>query len=103
MEGSTTINAQIKYCQGHYDELILALLDRQLEPHISATPEELSEKLQAGKMDAGLEASSAITTGAISLFGPEALLANEGCPVCAFHNVIIHVADHLAVKYLRSN
>lgn len=94
---------QITYCQAHYDELIMALVDRQLMNEIAQTQEELVAKLEAGKMDAGLEASTAITTGALQLFGSEAILAQGGCPICAFHNIIHHVTDHLAVKYRETN
>jgi hypothetical protein len=93
----------IQYCQEHYDELVFALLQRGLEGHISRTQDEMIEKLKAGEMDAALESSNAITAGAISMFGPEIILAYEGCPVCTFHKVIEHVADHIAVKYKGTN
>lgn len=98
-----TVAHQIKYCQDHYDELIAALVERQLSPDLSRSSEELIEKLLDGKMDAGLEASTAITSGALSLFGPEAILNQDGCPICTFQNIIIHVADHMAVKYRELN
>jgi len=94
---------QIKYCQPHYDELIMALVERRLDAYIARDSVELADSLEAGQMDVALEASSAITTGAISLLGYEAILAREGCPVCALKDVITHVADHMTVKYLRSN
>jgi len=98
-----TVAHQIKYCQAHYDELIEALVERQLTPDLSRNSEELIEKLLDGKMDAGLEASTAITSGALSLFGPEAILNQDGCPICTFKNIITHVADHMAVKYRELN
>lgn len=94
---------QIKYCQMHYDELIMALVQRNLQNFIATTSDELADTLEAGRMDVALEASSAITNGAMSLLGYEAILAQDGCPVCAIQNIIAHVADHVAVKYLRSN
>lgn len=94
---------QVEYCGKHYSELITALLERQLEDDISNSQEELRDKLEHGISDAGLEAASAITSAAISLFGPQAILAAKGCPVCAFTNIITHVADHMAVKYRKPN
>ncbi len=92
-------STHIVYCQAHYDELLVALVDRQLEADISRTSEELVDKLEAGEMDAALEASTAITSASMALFGPEVILNNDGCPVCTFKNIITHVADHMAVKY----
>lgn len=104
MDESVTNGAtQVKYCQSHYDELTMALLERQLHDQIAQTQEQLIEKLIAGEMDPCLEASNAITSGALSLFGPEGVLAADGCPVCAFTNIITHVADHIAVKYRKTN
>lgn len=94
---------QIEYCPDHYGELQKALLDRNLHDYISGSAEEMVSKLERGKSDAGLEASSAITTSAMQLFGPESVMNIGGCPVCAFHNIIDHVADHMAVKFKRSN
>ncbi len=95
--------AQIQYCQTHYDELIMALVERRLESYIARDSKQLADTLESGRMDAALEASSAITSGALSLLGYEAILARDGCPICALNDVITHVADHVAVKYLRSN
>lgn len=99
----TSISTQVKYCQDHYDQLMFALVERNMADHLSKSPEELVEKLQNDQMDAGLEASSAITTAALELFGPDAILSAGGCPVCTFGNIITHVADHMAVKYTKSN
>ena len=104
MEGNVQVtNMQIKYCQNHYDELIFALTERGMGNQLCENAGQLAEKLQSGKMDPGLEASTAITQAAMSMFGPEILLNNDGCPVCAIYNVITHVADHMATKYLKSN
>lgn len=94
---------QIEYCGEHYSDLMTALLDRQLTADMATSSEQLRNKLEKGIPDASLEAASAITSAAISLFGPHAILAAKGCPVCAFNNIIIHVADHMAVKYRKSN
>lgn len=96
-------SVQVQYCSDHYNELTFALLERQLGEKIAQSQEELIEKLVAGQMDPCLEASSAITSAAISMFGAEAVLEVDGCPVCAFHNIITHVADHIAVKYRGTN
>ena len=92
---------RIEYCQEHYDKLLRALLERNLGPHISTDPEEFVRKLQDGKSDAAMDATAAITSTAVSLFGLDQIL--NGCPLCAFDNLITHIADHLAVKYTRSN
>ena len=96
-------SVHVQYCQEHYDELTTALLNRQLHKHVSKDQEELIDKLQAGKMDALLESSNAITAAALQMFGPHAVTGSEGCPICTFKNVINHVADHMAMKYRRSN
>lgn len=96
-------SVQVKYCQAHYDELCRALLERQLGEYIAETQEALIEKLVAGEMDPCLEASNAITGGALSMFGPEIIIAHGGCPVCTFSSIITHVADHIAVKYRGTN
>ncbi|HUW44652.1 MAG TPA: hypothetical protein VMW50_02540 [Dehalococcoidia bacterium] len=94
---------QIEYCEPHYGELMNALFDRRLGEFISKDADEMVHKLENGLVDAGLEATSAITSASMSLFGPEAVIEAHGCPVCAFQNIITHVADHMAVKYTRSN
>jgi hypothetical protein len=93
----------VKYCQEHYDELHMALVQRQLADQICETQEQLIELLVNGEMDPLLESSNAITSAAIQMFGPHAILDSGGCPICCFRNVITHVADHMAVKYRESN
>lgn len=93
----------VQYCQEHYDELTMSLLERRLDKLVCQTQEELIALLIEGKMDPLLESTSAITSAAIQMFGPETISNSGGCPVCTFKNVIGHVADHMAVKYLRSN
>lgn len=97
------VQAQIQYCPDHYDELMRALLDRNLGQHISSSAEELADKLMEGQMDVMVEASTAITSSALQLFGPEAVMAQNGCPVCALRSIITHVADYLAVRYTKGN
>jgi len=93
----------IEYCGEHYFEILDALRKRNLESDISSSSEELIAKLEAGKMDVGLETSNAITATALQCFGPAALLQMGGCPLCAFKNIINHVTDHMAVKYRKTN
>lgn len=93
----------IKYCKSHYNELTIALLERQLQEHMSQDEEDLINKLESGKMDVLLEASNAITATALQMFGTDSVISFGGCPACTFQNVITHVADHLAVKYRRSS
>lgn len=94
---------KVEYCQEHYDELTLALVDRQMGELISQDTETLVELLQDGGMDPLLESSNAITSAALQMFGTHAVHDSGGCPICTFKNVITHVADHMAVKYRRSN
>lgn len=93
----------IEYCGEHYFEILDALRLRNLMKDVSSSPEELIEKLEAGKMDVGLEASNAITASALQTFGPEAVINAGGCPLCTFKNIVSHVTDHLAVKYRKTN
>ena len=93
----------IEFCGEHYQELMNALLERGLHSHISSCAEEMVDKLEKGVPDVGLEATSAITSSAMQLFGPEHVVQMGGCPLCAFSKIIDHVADNLAAKYLRSN
>ncbi len=93
----------IEYCGDHYFRILDALRLRNLMKDVSSSSEELIAKLEAGKMDAGLEASNAITSAALQTFGPEAVINNGGCPLCTFENIVSHVTDHLAVKYRKTN
>lgn len=90
---------EIKYCEQHWSDLMFALIDRNLSGQITRDAEELRAKLDAGGMDPALDASSAITTTALQIFGPFPLLENNGCPVCCFQNIINHVADNMQAKY----
>lgn len=94
---------QIEYCSRHYEELKMSLLQRNMSDLVSTTQAELIEKLVGGGMDPMLEMSNAITGAALQTFGPESIMANGGCPLCAFENIIDHVADHMAIKYRKSN
>lgn len=91
---------QVTYCSRHYDELVRSLLERQLASYMSTTQEEMIGKLTRGESDPHLDASSAITSAALSLFGPEAVVQSaNGCPLCAFSQILEHVSDHIALKY----
>lgn len=97
------IVTSIKYCDSHFNELINALMERNLGDKICNTPSELVERLRTGGMDPLLESSNSITTAALHLFGTDVVLQNGGCPLCTFGAVVSHIADHMATKYLRSN
>ena len=91
---------RIKWCEGHWAQLMFALKDRGLENRIAESPEELSTKLANGEEDACWEACSMINVGAFEIFGAEKIIhENGGCPVCAFSNIIQHVADLMAQKF----
>ena len=95
---------QIKWCEGHWTELLMALKERGLDELISGSPEELSMKLAAGEMDPCWEACNLINMGALECFGPETVVgSNAGCPVCAFANIVQHMSDLMAVKYRKTN
>ena len=90
----------IKWCDGHWTELMLALKDRGLEDQISETAEELNAKFAAGELDPCWEACNMINMGALEIFGPDKILEeNAGCPVCAFANINQHAADLMHRKY----
>lgn len=98
-----SLTGEIKYCQKHWSDLMFALIDRNLQQHMTRDPEELMAKMQAGLGDPALEASTAITTTALQVFGPFPVLEHEGCPVCAFQNIITHVADNMQEKYAEAH
>ncbi len=90
----------IKWCDGHWAELMYALKDRGLEDQIAETAEQLNAKFAAGELDPCWEACNMINMGAIEIFGPERIVEeNAGCPVCAFSNVITFSADLMHGKY----
>ena len=90
----------IQWCDGHWAELMIALKDRGLEDQIAETSEELNAKFAAGELDPCWEACNMINMGAIEIFGVEKILKeNNGCPVCAFANIVQHAADLMHGKY----
>ena len=85
---------RIKWCDGHWADLIFALKDRGLGEEIAETPEELNESLINGKGDPCWDAASYINMGAVEIFGAEKVVKQYGgCPVCAFANIVQHAAD----------
>lgn len=94
----------IKWCDGHWAELMFALKDRNLEDQIAESPDELNQKFASGELDPCWEASNMINMGALEIFGPDRIIGeNNGCPVCAFANITPHVADLMALKYGNSH
>lgn len=90
----------IKWCDGHWAELMFALRDRGLEDQIAGDAEELNQKFIDGKLDPCWEGANIINVGALEIFGPDKIVGeNNGCPVCAFANIVRHVGDLMAVKY----
>ncbi len=90
----------IKWCDGHWAELMFALKDRGLEDQIAATPEQLNSKFASGELDPCWEACNMINMGALEIFGPDKILTeNGGCPVCAFANIVQHAGDLMHAKY----
>lgn len=90
----------IKWCDGHWAEYMFALKDRGLEDQIAEDAEELTLKFQRGELDPCWEGCNMINMGAMEIFGPDKILnENNGCPVCAFANMIQHIADVMAAKY----
>ncbi len=91
---------RIKWCEGHWAELMFALKDRGLDDQIAATADELNAKFATGELDPCWEACNMLNMGALEIFGPDRVVAeNDGCPVCAFANIIQHAADIMHTKY----
>lgn len=90
----------IKWCDGHWAELMFALRDRGLEDQISPDAETLNQKFVRGELDPCWEACNMINMGALEIFGPNRIIEeNNGCPVCSFANITPHIADLMARKY----
>ena len=91
---------QIKWCEGHWAELMFALRDRGLDDQIAETSDELNAKFASGELDPCWEACNMINMGALEIFGPDKITQeNAGCPVCAFANIIQHASDLMHAKY----
>ena len=94
----------IKWCDGHWAELMFALKDRGLEDQIAPDADALTSKFIRGELDPCWEASNMINMGALECFGPDKIITeNAGCPVCAWANIIQYVGDLMATKYGRAN
>jgi len=90
----------IKWCDGHWAELMFALRERGLEDQIAEDAEALTAKFVRGELDPCWEGSNMINMGALEIFGPDRIIEeNDGCPVCAFANIVPHVGDLMARKY----
>ena len=90
----------IKWCDGHWTELLTTLNDRGFGDQISADPEELRAKFLRGEIDPCWEACSIINTGAFEIFGANKIVGeNGGCPVCAFANIVQHAADIISISH----
>ena len=90
----------IKWCEGHWSELLSALHQRGLSDQIAGTSEELNAKFIRGEMDPCWEACNMVNVGALEIFGPEKVLQeNDGCPLCAFANMAQHAADVIFLKH----
>jgi hypothetical protein len=77
-----------------------SLNDRGLGGLISPTSEELNEKLMRGDTDPCWDACNMINIGAFEIFGAEKVLEeNNGCPVCAFANIVQHAADLMVIEH----
>lgn len=90
----------IKWCDGHWAELMFALKDRGLGDDIAPDADSLNEKFIKGETDPCWDSAQRINMGAMEIFGPEKIInENGGCPVCAFANIVQHVADLTAISY----
>jgi hypothetical protein len=90
----------VKWCSGHWADLMHSLNERGLGAMIAPTSEELSAKLARGDTDPCWDACNMINIGAFEIFGPEKVLGeNDGCPVCAFANIVQHAADLMVIQH----
>lgn len=94
----------IKWCDGHWADLMFALKDRGMANMIAPNPEELNAKFVRGEADPCWEACNLVNVGALEIFGPNKVCEeNNGCPVCAFANITQHAADLMAMKFLEAH
>lgn len=90
----------IKWCAGHWSEMMFALRDRGLGADIAQDADALNEKFMKGESDPCWDATQRINMGAFDIFGPDKIVTeNNGCPVCAFANIVQHAADLTAINY----
>ncbi len=90
----------IKWCDGHWSEMMFALRDRGLGADIAQDADALNEKFMKGESDPCWDAAQRVNMGAFDIFGPDKIVKeNNGCPVCAFANIVQHAADLTAIHY----
>ena len=90
----------IKWCEGHWAELMFALKDRGLGDKIAQDTDALNEKFMKGELDPCWEAHNMLNFAALNMFGPDKIVEeNAGCPVCTFANITQHMADLMAMKH----
>lgn len=91
----------LEWCPEHWAQYMYALQDRGLGDKIAPNKEELHKKLAAGEQDPCYEGVMHINTAAMQFLTPQVMVDNHnGCPICAFHDVIGHVANQMALKYI---
>lgn len=91
---------KLDWCPKHWAEFMYALQDRELGGKIAPNKEELHKKLAAGEQDPCYEGLMQINIAAMQFFTPKTMVENQkGCPICAFNDVIGHVANQMALKY----
>ena len=95
------VKGSVRWCGGHWADLMFALKSRGLDHLIAGSGEELTAKMQRGEQDPCWEACNLVNIGALEIFGPQKILEeNNGCPVCTFANITQHAADLMAQKFL---
>ena len=64
----------IKWCDGHWAELMFALRERGLDDQIAEDAEELTAKFLRGELDPCWEGCNMINMGALEIFGPDRII-----------------------------
>ena len=67
----------IKWCEGHWAELMFALKDRGLADQIAQSHEELNEKLIQGAGDPCWDACNMVNMGAMEIFGADKIVTEN--------------------------
>lgn len=97
-------NAQIKWCDGHWANLMFALKDQGLDQFVSPNKEILGQRLAEGLGDPCWQAFTNVNMAALQVFGPQKITERfHGCPVCAFSAIAEHAAESIAPSYLRKH
>jgi hypothetical protein len=77
-----------------------SLNERGLGSMIAPSAEELNAKLVRGDSDPCWDACTMINVGAFEIFGADKVIEeNNGCPVCAFANIVEHAADIMVMQH----